>query len=175
MGVVKPIVKWSGVQAAELPILNAMPTEYDRYFEPFVGGGALFFALARSNSYVNDASTDLAELYGILGDAGRHDAFGRDLHAVYMLFAVITLVVGEHAADFEFLHDVASDGWDVPIDDAHIGGIVADVMQNARDAGAPEYVFEQGRLATEVWRNVIAKVRQLPSWRLRTGGCHRMT
>lgn len=162
MGVVEPIVKWPGGKAAELPvILDAMPTEYDRYFEPFVGGGALFFALERPNSYVNDASADLAGLYGILGDAGRHDAFGNELHAVYMLFAVMTLVTGEHASDFEFLHDAARDGWDVSIDDAHVGGIVADVIQNAHDAGVPDYVFEQGRLVTETRRNVVTKVRHI--------------
>ena len=158
----EPIVKWPDDKTAELPvILDAMTTEYDRYFEPFVGGGALFFALERPNSYVNDASADFSGLYRIIGDAGRHDAFGKELHAVYALFAVMTLVAGEHAADFAFLHDVTVNGRDIPIDDAHIGGIVADVLQNAHDAEVPEYVFAQGKLAIETRRNVLAKVRHI--------------
>lgn len=157
-----PIVKWPDDKTAELPvILDAMPTEYDRYFEPFVGDGALFFTLEHPNSYVNDASADLSGLYRIIGDADRHDTFGKELHAVYTLFAIMTLIAGEHAADFAFLHDAAVDGRDIPIDDAHIGGIVADVLQNARDAEAPEYVFAQGKLAIETQRNVLAKVRHI--------------
>jgi site-specific DNA-adenine methylase len=42
----KPFVKWVGGKRSIIDILLArVPKEYDRYVEPFLGGGALFFAL----------------------------------------------------------------------------------------------------------------------------------
>ena len=42
----KPFVKWVGGKRSLLPqLLKRVPTEFKNYYEPFVGGGALFFAL----------------------------------------------------------------------------------------------------------------------------------
>ena len=40
-----PVIKWAGGKKAELNILPNVPDQFDRYFEPFVGGGAVYFAL----------------------------------------------------------------------------------------------------------------------------------
>ena len=42
----KPFVKWVGGKRSLLPeLLKRIPAEFNNYYEPFVGGGALFFAL----------------------------------------------------------------------------------------------------------------------------------
>lgn len=44
---VRPFLKWVGGKRGLLPTLNAhAPSNFGRYHEPFVGGGALFFDLA---------------------------------------------------------------------------------------------------------------------------------
>jgi DNA adenine methylase len=46
----KPFVKWVGGKTQLLPELTArIPRNFSRYFEPFVGGGALFFHLLRGS------------------------------------------------------------------------------------------------------------------------------
>ncbi len=41
---VKPIIKWAGGKEKELNyILPQIPDSFNRYIEPFVGGGAVFF------------------------------------------------------------------------------------------------------------------------------------
>ncbi len=60
----KPFIKWAGGKEKELPIiLDNMPTSYERYVEPFVGGGAVYFALNNPNSIINDKSDELINLY----------------------------------------------------------------------------------------------------------------
>lgn len=60
-----PLLKWPGGKTRELPaILAALPDDMGRLVDPFVGGGALLFALPASlPAAVNDASNDLVELY----------------------------------------------------------------------------------------------------------------
>ena len=42
-----PFVKWAGGKTQLLDRLDKLiPTTFDRYFEPFLGGGALFFYLS---------------------------------------------------------------------------------------------------------------------------------
>ena len=42
----KPFVKWVGGKRSLLPeLIDRVPAKFKDYYEPFVGGGALFFAL----------------------------------------------------------------------------------------------------------------------------------
>lgn len=59
-----PILKWAGGKTQLLPeILPRIPENYNRYIEPFVGGGALFFQLQYENSVIADSNPELINLY----------------------------------------------------------------------------------------------------------------
>lgn len=59
-----PIVKWAGGKTKLLPRLMAhVPARYGRYFEPFMGGAALFFALEPSAASIGDVNAALVTLY----------------------------------------------------------------------------------------------------------------
>ena len=59
-----PVLKWAGGKIQLLPIINAMlPNDYCRYYEPFVGGAAVFLSLAPSNAIINDVNIQLINLY----------------------------------------------------------------------------------------------------------------
>ena len=60
----KPILKWAGGKAQLLnELLPKVPTSYQRYIEPFVGGGALFFALCPKNALIADSNPELINMY----------------------------------------------------------------------------------------------------------------
>lgn len=61
----KPILKYPGGKTSELDIiLNNLPQGINNYIEPFVGGGAVYFALSNENmNYINDKSEELMLLY----------------------------------------------------------------------------------------------------------------
>ena len=59
-----PILKWAGGKTQLLPaILPKIPTHFGTYIEPFLGGGALFFALRPTNSIISDSNPELINLY----------------------------------------------------------------------------------------------------------------
>ena len=61
---ITPLVKWAGGKRQLLDELKMhMPKKYKTYYEPFFGGGALFFAIQPKNAVINDLNTELANLY----------------------------------------------------------------------------------------------------------------
>lgn len=67
----RPFLKWAGGKAKLAPrILDGAPAAFDRYFEPFAGAAAVFFALdGRPRvSILNDANQDLIETFAVLRD-----------------------------------------------------------------------------------------------------------
>ena len=60
----KPIIKWSGGKKDELnKIKEYLPSDYDTYLEPFVGGGALFFNLNPNKAVITDVHSELIDFY----------------------------------------------------------------------------------------------------------------
>jgi DNA adenine methylase len=61
---ITPLIKWAGGKEAELKhILPNLPEKFERYFEPFVGGGAVYFSISANSMFINDKSEELMALY----------------------------------------------------------------------------------------------------------------
>lgn len=63
-----PIIKWSGGKRKEIQYFEKYIPEYDTYIEPFVGGGAVYFALDPQNAVISDVHPDLIALYKTIGE-----------------------------------------------------------------------------------------------------------
>jgi len=64
-----PFVKWAGGKNQLIPqIIRLMPSRFARYFEPFLGGGAVFFHTASYNrkAFLSDINVDLINAYKII-------------------------------------------------------------------------------------------------------------
>lgn len=62
--VLSPIIKWAGGKEKELPhILSNSPTDFECYYEPFVGGGSVYAAFAARRYFINDKCSELINLY----------------------------------------------------------------------------------------------------------------
>ena len=65
----QPFTKWTGGKRQLLSVIRElMPKTYNRYFEPFVGGGALFFDLAPKDAVINDFNAELINCYQQIKD-----------------------------------------------------------------------------------------------------------
>lgn len=65
----RPLLKWAGGKTQLLgEIIPKMPRRYRRYIEPFLGGGALFFALRPENALIADNNPELINLYRAVAD-----------------------------------------------------------------------------------------------------------
>jgi DNA adenine methylase len=60
----RPFIKWAGGKRQLLPsLLQHTPPKAARYFEPFIGGGALFFALRPKRAVLADVNARLIRTY----------------------------------------------------------------------------------------------------------------
>ena len=59
-----PFLKWAGGKRwFTSRYLDILPQKYNRYIEPFVGSGALFFALEPREAVIGDINKPLVETY----------------------------------------------------------------------------------------------------------------
>ena len=64
-----PFVKWAGGKRKLVDyVISAAPVSFDRYLEPFVGGGAVALALGHHKMLLNDANTELINAYHVIRD-----------------------------------------------------------------------------------------------------------
>lgn len=62
-----PILKWAGGKEQELKYIHpAMPKKINNYYEPFIGGGAVYFSLQANKMFINDKSHELINLYNTI-------------------------------------------------------------------------------------------------------------
>jgi DNA adenine methylase len=69
----RPFLKWAGGKSQLIEQYQAyFPQQFQRYYEPFLGGGAVFFFLSQARSpftaYLSDINTELVNVYQIVRD-----------------------------------------------------------------------------------------------------------
>ncbi len=69
----RPILKWAGgKRSLATRILEELPAQIDTYYEPFVGGAAVFLALAEEKRFkravITDKNAQLINLYTVVRD-----------------------------------------------------------------------------------------------------------
>jgi len=66
---IMPFLKWPGGKRwLVLKYNEILPTSYNHYFEPFLGGGAVFFYLQPKEATLSDVNHDLIATYTIMRD-----------------------------------------------------------------------------------------------------------
>ncbi len=64
-----PLLKWTGGKRSILKhLIELVPRSFNQYYEPFFGGGALFFALHSHNPILSDNNKDLINCYTQIRD-----------------------------------------------------------------------------------------------------------
>jgi DNA adenine methylase len=78
---VEPVLKWAGGKRQLLSDITArFPDDYDRYHEPFIGGGAVFFHLEPDGGSINDINERLVTFYRVVRDSPEALVAGNRTH-----------------------------------------------------------------------------------------------
>ena len=74
------LIKWPGGKTKEYPYIKDLIPAFDRYVEPFFGGGAIFFQLQPNEAIINDVCTELTDFYSLLKDGKERDEFKKEVY-----------------------------------------------------------------------------------------------
>lgn len=97
-----PIIKYPGGKEKELNhIIPALPKNIKNYYEPFVGGGAVYFSINAEKYYINDKSDELIMLYRMVKE--QNTEFFEKLNAIEYNWNIISEVVDHHK---DSLHNI---------------------------------------------------------------------
>jgi DNA adenine methylase len=113
-----PFLKWAGGKTSLLPeLLEHVPARVRRYHEPFVGGGALFFAMAPRRALLSDSNGELIhcwqqvrdDVYGVLDALSEH-VYERGHFERVRALDPMRLLPAERAARFIYLNKTCFNG-----------------------------------------------------------------
>ena len=77
----KPFVKWAGGKRSIIDkLIKLLPNNYDTYYEPFVGGGAMLFELAPTKAVINDYNIELMNVYNCIKDERKFNLMCKELN-----------------------------------------------------------------------------------------------
>ena len=77
----KPFVKWAGGKRSIIDkLIKLSPDNYDTYYEPFVGGGAMLFELAPTKAVINDYNIELMNVYNCIKDERKFNLMCKELN-----------------------------------------------------------------------------------------------
>jgi DNA adenine methylase len=65
----RPFLRWAGSKRSLLVhLLDVLPMTFERYYEPFLGAGSLFFLLKPERAVLSDTCTELIETFAAVRD-----------------------------------------------------------------------------------------------------------
>ncbi len=118
----RPFLKWAGGKTQLVKqLLLRTPPQFNNYFEPFVGGGALFFALFREGkikkAHLADLNSELIDTYRTIRDdvealIGRLSEYKHDKEVFYEVRALDPneMALVERAARMIYLNKTCYNG-----------------------------------------------------------------
>ncbi len=121
MGNAETLIKWPGGKSGEIKQIEQVIPKFDRYIEPFFGGGALFFHLRPEHALINDISGELMDFYAMVKAQDRD--FERYLLSYADLFERIQTVCDDLYDQLLALYDTIGDNWRVA-DMKKVGALV---------------------------------------------------
>lgn len=156
-----PIIKWAGGKEQELTqILPGIPQNFQNYYEPFVGGGAVYFSINRPAMFINDKSIELINLYRLIKK--QDPIFFKQLEAINHHWRLIEIVVENHRNEFIVIYRTYSTGTSSKqkTEDAIIEFVVhhADEFNGILEAS---FSINIENFIREVKRNLINKITRM--------------
>lgn len=99
-----PLLKYPGGKDKELiHILPKLPLNVENYYEPFIGGGAVYFALNADNYFINDKSFELMHLFNLVKEENKE--FIYCLEQIDHNWTIISEIVFNHKQEITTIYN----------------------------------------------------------------------
>jgi DNA adenine methylase len=157
----KPLIKWAGGKSNEIKYIRNSIPKFDRYLEPFLGGGALFFDLEPSKAIINDISGELTTFYNLLKNGKSGEIFKEKLYDYVNAWERINVYISEFGESFvELYNEYRSDIIDIGKFSLEIDKLFLNKIIPFNGLFMIEFCINQEDLLREIKKNLISKLKR---------------
>lgn len=157
----RPLIKWAGGKTTEIKHIENMIPTFNRYIEPFFGGGALFFNLEPKNAIINDISSELMSLYKLVKNDNK-DKFKTELFNYVHYWERIDTYMQHFKKDFINLYNQFKHN---KIDNSafifEIERLFDEKIVPFNGLFTKDFCIDRNNLLIQIQSNVIAKLKRV--------------
>lgn len=157
----KPLIKWAGGKSHEIKNIDSFIPKFDRYIEPFFGGGALFFDLEPKNAIINDISEELITFYNLLKNGRTGDIFKEEIYKYVEAWEKIKIYMEKFGNSFLELYKQYRDN---KINYKQFGDRIEDLFKDKiipfNGLFEEEFCIDRKDLLIEIKNNLLAKLKR---------------
>src|SRR5207248_62968 len=153
-------IKWAGGKEQELKHIIPLIPAFQNYYEPFVGGGAVFFSIQAHRKFINDKSPELVNLYRVV--AQQDCDFFTALDRLLCGWQQVSQLVDKHMTDLLEMYKAYS--IDTGSEQAIDQQLLAFIQRHQHQILAmiePFVQREGANFLREVQRNLFSKTRRM--------------
>jgi len=162
----KTLLKWPGGKARELKfILPHIPDSIENYYEPFLGGGAVYFNLntVKKSCYVNDMSDELINFYLLIKE--QNNSFFENLNMLNNSWDLLTKFYINEETKLALLYEDFYNGNKLEIDlNDYINTISSKLSSKVEHTKLRQSILE-----TEIKKSLINKFKRTKSLEIKKG------
>lgn len=157
-----PLMKWAGGKEQELKfIIPKLPGYFKNYYEPFVGGGAVYTAIQAEKYFINDKSEELISFYKGIVNSDR-DFFFKALEEIIHNWEILTKVIEANSSFFIKLYkDYSSDRLDEPELKDKLSEFILKHTDQFNGMFMTIFNFNIENFIKEIKINLIRKIRRM--------------
>jgi len=162
MTIMQTLIKWPGGKTKEYKYIKDLIPNFDRYIEPFFGGGGIFFQLQPKKAIINDICSELTDFYSLLKIENEKEEFKKALYDYVDNWEKIP----KYIAIFENkLTDLYQDFKDDKISKEELQEIINKILikEEKRFNGLflKSFCLDEQNLLKQIIKNLISKIQRI--------------
>lgn len=161
MKITPTLIKWPGGKSKEYKHISSLIPKYDRYIEPFFGGGAVFLNLKPNTAIINDICEELVEFYRFLKGGEGKDAFRICLYDYVDNWEKIPKYIEIFEEDLIFLYNDFRDEKKTHVEVKEIiTKKLKEKEENFNGLFSKDFCLDPDNLLKEIIKNLISKINR---------------
>jgi len=164
-----PILKWAGGKEQELKHIHpAMPKKINNYYEPFIGGGAVYFSMDSQKMFINDKSHELINLYNAI--ASEDKQFYDVVDEMILNWMALEKIVEKNKKAFiENYKNFSADKLDENQVKDKIYDFVVHRVDEFESMFSSSFNIELANFSKELNKNILSKMKRMKKIELERG------
>lgn len=164
-----PIVKYPGGKSRELvEIIPELPNHAENFYEPFIGGGAVYFALDADKKYINDKSTELINLYEMIKTQNKE--FFEKIERLDYDWGLLSEVVVNHQSELSEMYIKFRND---DINEEELKSKVVNFVKNNKEEFngllTPDFSIDVHNFVDEMFKSINSKFKRMKKLELTKG------